>query len=44
MQTGVKQGCVLSPTLFALFVAAMLNEMKKHWKCKPSAGMQFECN
>ena len=27
MQTGVKQGCVLAPTLFALFLAAMLTEM-----------------
>ena len=27
MQTGVKQGCVVAPTLCALFLAAMLNEM-----------------
>ena len=27
VQTGVKQGCVLAPTLFALFLAAMLNEI-----------------
>ena len=27
VQTGVKQGCVLALSLFALFVTAMLNEM-----------------
>ena len=27
MQREVKQGCALAPTLFALFLAAMLNEM-----------------
>ena len=27
VQTGVKQGCVLAPTLFALSLAAMLTEM-----------------
>ena len=27
MQTGVKQGCVLAPTLFALFLAAILTKM-----------------
>ena len=27
VQTGAKQGCVLASTLFALFLAAMLNEM-----------------
>ena len=27
VQTGVKQGCVLAPNLFALFLAAMLTEM-----------------
>ena len=29
VQTGVKQGCVLAPTLFALFLAAMLTEMNR---------------
>ena len=27
MQTGVKQGCVLAPALFALFFVAMLTEI-----------------
>ena len=38
VQTGVKQGCVLAPTLFALYFAGVLAEVKRNL---PTAGIHI---
>ena len=39
VETGVKQGCVLAPTLFALFLCAMLEVTQR--RLKPSVGIAY---